>query len=100
MLAAAAAAGLATRPAFASPGPAAQSLAARRRLAALARRILPEREIRALMASEAARAAGDCGCADPAGLALLVRSDFRAGRTIDLEGVRFARAEVAAFLRA
>ncbi len=97
---AAVAAVAAYRPDAASASTGAQSLAARRRLGALARGILTEQEIRALMASDGARVAGASGCADPSGLARLVRSDFRTGQTIDLEGVRFARSEVAAFLRA
>lgn len=87
-------AGLALTPAIAAAEPGSARAAARRRLGALARRTLPRREIDELLASEAAF------CADPAALARLVSADFRARRTIDLGGVRFARAEVAAFLRA
>lgn len=97
---AAAVAGLALQPAFAAAEPGALSRAARRRLGGLARRTLPRDEIRTLLASDAAVAAGPCGCADPVALTRLVREDFRARRTLDLGGVRFARAEVAAFLRA
>jgi hypothetical protein len=72
------------------------SMQARLRLGKLARRSLPEGLISDLLAS---RAAG-LEPAECCTLAALVREDFRAGRTVDLGGVRFARAEVATFLAA
>lgn len=74
---------------------AAASESARRRLGALARRSLPRREVDRLLRSEAVLAR----LASPAELAERVRREHRTGRTLELGGVRFARSEVAMFLR-